>query len=87
MKTDVTFKGMSGYTMIDGILCHYDFEAVYMTAWKEIKYVSSNNRDILWDIDLYASTKDLRRASRQIAERFLSATGMRMRRRTTMERL
>ena len=58
MKTDVTFKGMRGYTMIDGILCHYDFEAVYMTAWEEIKYVSSNNRDILWDIDLYASTKD-----------------------------
>lgn len=58
MKINVTFKGMSGYTMIDGILCHYDFEEVYMTAWKEIKYVSSNNRDILWDIDLYESTKD-----------------------------
>lgn len=58
MKTNVIFRGTTGYTMIDGILCHYDFEAVYMTAWKEIKYVSSNNRDILWDIDLYASTKD-----------------------------
>lgn len=58
MKTNVTFKGMSGYTMIDGILYHYDFEEVYMSAWKEIKYISSNNRDILWDIDLYASTKD-----------------------------
>ena len=57
MKTDVTFKGMRGYTMIDGILCHYDFEAVYMTTWKNLKYVTSDKK-ILWDIDLYASTKD-----------------------------
>ena len=57
MKTNVIFRGNSGYTMINGVLQNVEFDSVEMTPCRELIYYLRED-EMFKDIILYGSIQD-----------------------------
>lgn len=57
MKTNVIFRGESGYAMINGVLQNVEFDSVEMTPCRELIY-SLREDEMFKDVILYESIQD-----------------------------
>ena len=72
MKTNVFFRGNSGYTMINGILQNVKFDSVQMTPEGGLLYILGD--ETLEDVVLYNSKEDFENGNdRRCGEIFLSS--------------
>lgn len=56
MKTNVIFRGVSGYAMINGVLQNVEFDSVQMTPEGGLLYILGD--ETLEDVVLYNSKED-----------------------------
>lgn len=74
MKTNVIFRGNSGYAMINGILEKVEFEDVVMYPNKILEYLDKEGKS-LWNIKLYASKEDFEGDNEKEGENIILSDG------------